>query len=443
MAYVVIGLGRTGLASVRFLKNHGHAVIVADTREKPPNLKIFEQKFPKVELHVGALPADKMLVADAIIAPPGLERTHPVFESARLKNIPIWGDIELFSQHNHAPVIGITGANGKSTVTSLVGAMFKRAQVSALVGGNIGVPALDLLESKQQPEYFVLELSSFQLEITYSLKLKVAAFLNISRDHLDRHGSMDNYIQIKQGIFKHAQTAVFNRHDKHTTPQYPVANHITFGLDEPEPGHFGIRSHQGEPWLAYGDECLLPTASIKLFGQHNVLNALSALAIGHAVGLDRTAMLAELEAFTDLRHRCQVISEKDGVTWINDTKGTNVGATKAALESVAKMIPGKIILIAGGKAKDTDFSELEDLVSAHVKTILLIGKDGPVVGKALSNCAECVECGEMANAVKLAKQIAQAGDAVLLSPACTSLDAYANFEERGDAFIELVSELNS
>ncbi len=441
MTYVVLGLGRTGLACVRFLKKKGLDVIVADTREKPPNLKIFQQKFPDVVLYTGSLPEALMLQAKAVIVPPGLSLELPIFNQLKEKGIPLWGDIELFAQEISQPVVGITGANGKSTVTSLVGAMAKRDNMHTLIGGNIGVPALDLLAAQKSAQLFVLELSSFQLETTLSLKLKVAAILNISPDHLDRHGSFESYVKAKQSIYNHAQIAVYNRHDANTVPRVEVAKHITFGFDEPNEGHFGLRSQSDKSWLAFGDELLMPVEDIKLFGKHNVLNALSALCIGYACGIRSDSMLNELKVFEDLKHRCQVIRELDQVVWINDTKGTNVGAARAAIESVAQKTKGKIILIAGGKAKDSDFSQLNALVEAHVRYVLLFGEDGPLVGKALSRSAPCEDCGDLKSAIKRASQLCQPGDTVLLSPACTSLDAFANFEERGEVFIQAVSEL--
>ncbi|HET9843409.1 MAG TPA: UDP-N-acetylmuramoyl-L-alanine--D-glutamate ligase [Gammaproteobacteria bacterium] len=441
MAYVVLGLGRTGLAVVRYLKKRQFPIIVADTRMQPPNLKIFQQKFPEVVLHVGALPIEAMLNAQAVIAPPGLALTHPIFETLKEKNVPVWGDIELFAQQAQAPAIAITGANGKSTVTSLVGAMAKSSNLDSLVGGNIGVPALDLLESQTHPQCYVLELSSFQLETTYSLKPQVACILNITRDHLDRHGSLDAYVKAKQRIYHGAQWAIYNRHDVLTKPTFDVPHSITFGLDEPKTGHFGIRTHNGLRWVAYGSELWLPVNKILLFGRHNVLNALSALSIGTAFGFSKESMLKELQTFKDLKHRCQFIKKLHEVTWINDSKGTNVGATVAAIESVGEHIHGKIVLIAGGKAKDTDFSDLKPWVSKYVKQVLLIGQDGHLVGDALKDCAPCLEAGTMNAAVSLASNLAKPGDAVLLSPACTSLDVYANFEERGDAFVQAVQEV--
>lgn len=441
MATIVLGLGRTGLAVVRFLLGKGLEVIAADTREKPPNLKIFKEKFPQVPLHLGELPQAQMLQADAICVPPGLSLDSPIFAKLKAAGVPICGDIELFARYKSLPALGITGANGKSTVTSLVGAMAKRAELDYLVGGNIGVPALDLLALESSANGYVLELSSFQLETTDSLELEVAAILNITRDHLDRHGTFESYVAAKQKIYKHAKVAVYNRQDSNTFPQTKVARHVTFGLDAPEEGHFGLREKEGQTWLSFGEQTLLPTAKIRLFGEHNVLNCLSALCIGYANGFPMAAMLEELQQFEDLKHRCQIVREFNQVVWINDTKGTNVGAAQAALASVAKTTKGKIILLAGGKAKDKDFSELLPLIKAHVRQVLLFGADAQTLYDAFHDSAPCLDCKDLKSAILQAAKVCQPGDTVLLSPACTSLDTFANFEERGEVFIQAVNNL--
>lgn len=440
MSYVVLGLGRTGLASVRFLKEKGEKVVVADTRKAPPNLKIFQQRFPEIDLFVGELPKEHLLAAKAVISPPGLARFDPVFEELAHRNIPIWGDIELFAQYAQAPILGITGANGKSTVTSIVGAMAKTNGVTGHVGGNIGVPALDLLCLKQ-PDLYILELSSFQLETTYSLKPSVAGILNITPDHLDRHGSFEHYVAAKHRIYQEAQQGVYNRHDENSHPKSFHGKTITFGLDSPKEGHFGLIEHQGNTWLALGTKRCLPVSELKLFGQHNVLNALAALSFGHACGFEQEAMNQALVQFTDLKHRCQVVKEINHVLWINDSKGTNVGATEAALRSVAHSIEGDIVLIAGGKAKDKDFSKLLPIIKQRVSKVCLIGVDAPLLEQAFSPFVTCETFDSLEEAVQNAASVAKPKDAVLLSPACTSLDVYSSFEERGEDFLQAVHQL--
>ncbi len=443
MSYVVLGLGRTGLSSIRYLLAQGATVKVADNREKPPNLKIFQEKYPQVECHLGEFPLSILEGAKAVLVSPGLARTDPIFEAIEKAKVPVWGDIELFAQNNDLPVVGITGSNGKSTVTTLVGEMAKKAGVKSYVGGNIGVPALDLL-TVSKPQAFVLELSSFQLELTHSLRPKVAAILNLSADHLDRHGSMEAYIEAKHRIYHGASVGVYNRQDPNTKPKQALEQTMTFGLDEPQEGEFGLREVQGERLLCYGSQVLMGETQMSLFGEHNVLNALSALAIGHAMGLAFEPMIETLKTFTDLKHRCQLVKNMNGVLWINDSKGTNVGATVAALKSVSQRIEGQIVLIAGGKAKDFDFSQLQPLVKQSARQVLLIGHDAPSLDKSLRDYAPCEMIKgphQMKSAVERAHALAQSGDAVLLSPACTSLDRFANFEERGEAFLQAIHEL--
>ncbi|GAA4648573.1 UDP-N-acetylmuramoyl-L-alanine--D-glutamate ligase [Kistimonas scapharcae] len=435
---IIIGLGKTGVACARYLAARQLPFSVVDSRESPPGLDAFRQEFPDVTVITGSFDAELLACADELIVSPGVSLKEAAIAAAIAVGVEVVGDIELFCRDAAAPVIAITGSNGKSTVTTLVGLMAEAAGINVGVGGNIGVPVLELLENGGKSLY-VLELSSFQLETTYSLRAQVAVMLNLTPDHMDRYSSVADYHQAKQVIYRGCQSAVYNRDDALSYPLVPDSvPQIAFTLKEPDLNQFGLRHEQGQTWLAHGFECLMPVSEIRIRGRHNHANALAALAIGHQAGFPLPAMLEVLRTFPGLAHRCQWVSEKDGVSWFNDSKATNTGAAIAAIEGLGADIEGKLVLIAGGDGKGADFSELCDPVNQYVKAVIAIGADGPRLAECLNGSTTLYAAESMYDAVTMAGEIAEAGDAVLLAPACASFDMFRSFEERGEVFAHLV-----
>lgn len=438
---VVIGLGITGLSCVRFLRKHHLPVIVMDTRENPPNLAAFRSEYPDVAVYTGKeWPQAILNEASSLVVSPGVSIATPAIQEAKAQGVEIVGDIELFARKNKVPVIAITGANGKSTVTTLVGEMAKACGKKVAVVGNIGTPVLDILANEQDLDLIVMELSSFQLETTRSLQPIAATVLNITPDHLDRYDSFQDYVKAKHRIYFEAQHAIINKQDplSMSPTMAPSVQCHYFTLGEPQQGEWGLRWQDETCWLALGDTLLLPTTSMKIFGQHNYANALSALALGQAAGLSIDEMLKALQTFTGLAHRCQEVAEINEVKWINDSKGTNIGACQAALEGIGKQLKGKIVLLLGGDGKGADFNDLVPMVTQFCKKIIVMGKDTPLIKQALAQKVDTSDASNMQEAVVIAYKTAQAGDVVLLSPACSSLDQYKDFAHRGDTFVEAV-----
>ncbi|MCW8125623.1 UDP-N-acetylmuramoyl-L-alanine--D-glutamate ligase [Microbulbifer halophilus] len=441
---VVIGMGATGQSVVRYLLRAGFSPLVADSRPQPPGLEKFREEFPDVPVETGPLSPDTMRGATEIIASPGIALAEPALREAVEAGIPVVGDIELFARELNSleqppKLAAITGSNGKSTVTRLLGLMAEEAAVKVAVGGNIGVPVLDLL-TQPLPELFVLELSSFQLETTNTLAPTAATILNLSADHMDRYDSMVDYHRAKQRIYRNAQQLVVNRADPLT--RGPLSKHSrewSFGLDQPDLQQFGLWQGGGEAWLAQGREKLLPVSELAMVGTHNVANALAALALGNALELPMAAMLSVLRRFNGLAHRCERVADLEGVTYVNDSKGTNVGATRAALEGLATDVR-RIVLIAGGEGKGADFAPLAESADT-MRALVTIGIDGEKIAEALAGKTEIQSAASMGDAVTRACALAQDGDYVLLSPACASFDMYRNFEARGDDFRRAVGAL--
>lgn len=438
---IILGLGKTGLSCIRYLTKQNIPLIAIDTRSSISELAEIKKAYPELPIYLGEVDEQLILQAKEIIISPGLSLEMPAIIKARAAGIPILGDIELFARAMQAPVIGITGTNAKGTVTTLVGEMLKAADKKVLVGGNIGTPALDLL-TEPVPEYYVLELSSFQLETTYSLQLIAATILNVSEDHLDRHNTMANYVAAKQRIYQHCQAAIYNRDDKATQPSINISQKISFGLTKPQANEFGLLIINKEYWLAFANQPLLNTKELRIQGRHNWSNALAALAIGHALHLPIAAMLQALRTFKGLPHRCEWVIEKNNITWCDDSKGTNVGSTLAAINGIGSTIAGKIILIAGGLGKGADFTPLRAAVNQYVREVILFGQDAALIANALQNTIAITHVKNLPEAVLYARQIAQSGDTVLLSPACASWDMFRNYEERGELFKELVRKLH-
>lgn len=438
---IVVGLGKSGMSLVRFLARQGVPFAVADTRENPPELATLRLQFPQVEVRCGELDVEFLCRAQELYVSPGLALATPTLQEAAKRGVKLSGDIELFARHAKAPIVAITGSNAKSTVTTLVGDMARAAGKRVAVGGNLGTPALDLLAD--DIELYVMELSSFQLETTERLNAEVATVLNVSEDHMDRYADMQAYHLAKHRIFRGARQVVVNRGDALSRPL--VADQLpcwSFGLNKPDFKAFGLIEEDGEKYLAYQFEKLMPVRELKVRGAHNQANALAALALGHAVGLPFEPMLAALRAFTGLAHRCQWVRELRGVAYYDDSKATNVGAALAAIEGLGADIDGKLVLIAGGDGKGADFSGLTAPVARYCRAVVLLGRDAELIAAALGDAVPLVRVKTLDEAVQRCAELAREGDAVLLSPACASLDMFKNFEERGRLFAQAAEGLS-
>ncbi|MDU9400102.1 UDP-N-acetylmuramoyl-L-alanine--D-glutamate ligase [Pseudomonas sp. zfem003] len=438
---IVVGLGKSGMSLVRFLARQGVPFAVADTRENPPELATLRLQFPQVEVRCGELDVEFLCRAQELYVSPGLALATPALQEAAKRGVKLSGDIELFARHAKAPIVAITGSNAKSTVTTLVGDMARAAGKRVAVGGNLGTPALDLLAD--DIELYVMELSSFQLETTERLNAEVATVLNVSEDHMDRYADMQAYHLAKHRIFRGARQVVVNRGDALSRPL--VADQLpcwSFGLNKPDFKAFGLIEEDGEKYLAYQFEKLMSVRELKVRGAHNQANALAALALGHAVGLPFGPMLAALRAFTGLAHRCQWVRELRGVAYYDDSKATNVGAALAAIEGLGADIDGKLVLIAGGDGKGADFSGLTAPVARYCRAVVLLGRDAELIAAALGDAVPLVRVKTLGEAVQRCAELAREGDAVLLSPACASLDMFKNFEERGRLFAQAAEGLS-
>ncbi len=437
---VVVGLGKTGYSVVAFFAARQIPVVVMDTRETTPFVDQVKQSFPQVEVILGGLSEEKMLQADCVVVSPGLPLATQEIQTAIQHGIEVKSDIQVFAEHVKAPIVAITGSNAKSTVTSLVGLMAQDAGLNTAIGGNLGTPALELVNDDVQ--LYVMELSSFQLEATPNLNAKVATVLNISPDHLDRYESYEAYYQSKHVIFNGCEWGVVNLDDDLSTPMMQQPNKIVgFGLGQPKGDEFGLIEEANKLFLAKGKHKLLDCAELKIKGSHNRSNALAALALGECAGLPMESMLTTLKDFPGLAHRCQWVGQHEGVDYYNDSKGTNVGATLAALEGLGPDIQGDLILMLGGVGKDADFNYLADAVQQYVQHAVVYGQDKNLIAGALSHSTQIHMADSFADAFSQAKDLAKSGDAVVLSPACASFDMFNSFEHRGDTFVQLVEAL--
>jgi UDP-N-acetylmuramoylalanine--D-glutamate ligase len=436
---VVVGLGRSGLSSARHLAGRGWRVAVTDSRAEPPGVAALREFAPRAPLRCGGFDAALLDGADLVVASPGVSLAEPIFARARALGIEVVGDIELFARATRTvPTLGITGTNGKSTVTTLVGRMAARAGRQVRVGGNLGPPALELLEQPGAVDLYVLELSSFQLESTRSLELLAGAVLNLTPDHMDRYTDLAAYGAAKARIFARCGTAVVNADDLAVAAMPRAGQALRrFTLREGVEAEYSVALRAGEGWLMRGAQPLLPLSQMRLAGLHNAANALASVALGEAAGLPLPAMLEELQAFTGLPHRSQWVAEIAGVRYVNDSKGTNVGATLAAVAGM----PGTLLLIAGGDGKNQDFGPLAEALRGRVRLALLIGRDAPALAAALGDACPQQRCATLEAAVQAAADAAQPGDTVLLSPACASLDMFRDYAHRGDVFAVAVRRL--
>jgi UDP-N-acetylmuramoylalanine--D-glutamate ligase len=434
---LVVGLGETGLSVARYLSGRGVPVAVVDSRAEPPALERSRTELSAdVALFLGDFSPEAFERAEQIVVSPGVSMQEPAIAAALARGVPVTGDIELFAQAARAPVIAVTGSNGKSTVVTLLGAMARRAGLDVRVGGNIGTPALDLIQ-EQEPDLYVLELSSFQLETVSSLRPQAAAVLNVSADHMDRYTDLQAYAATKQSIFRQAGVQVFNLDDALVSSLVDRARPCTgFTSSVPDDGNYGLMTIEGQTWLACGSRPIMPASAISMAGQHNLVNALAALAMGDAAGIPLASMIDTLAEFQGLPHRMQYVGAGNEVRWFNDSKGTNVGATLAAIEG----IDTPLVLIAGGDGKGADFTPLAVALQHKGRAAVLIGKDAGLLETLLQGFVPVRRAADMSEAVRLAAGLAQPGDSVLLSPACASTDMFRNFEQRGDVYMQAVQE---
>ncbi len=436
---LVVGLGLSGASALRYLAREGAAIVVTDSRPAPAGIEDLKAMFQTVEFRLGGFvaPAPLSQFTEAVISP-GVDLREPFIQQLLAAKVPLIGDIELFARAAKAPVIGITGSNGKSTVTTLVGAMAKAAGIKVAIGGNLGQPALELLQ--QEPKLYVLELSSFQLETTQTLRCKAAAVLNISEDHLDRHGTMTAYQAAKARIFNGCEVAVINRDDPATKLGSDQARRkLSFGLDAPRaPGEYGLADQRGEVALASGRDRLLPISQLKIAGRHNAANALAALALIEAADFPRAAALKALAEFRGLPHRCALVAEVAGAHYYNDSKGTNVGSTLAAIRG----LPMPVIWLGGGQGKGQDFSLLAQALAEKGSAAVLFGEDAGKIEAAISGSVPVYREATMQQALARARSLTLPGTSVLLSPACASFDQFSSYADRGEQFIAAVLKLD-
>ena len=438
---VVAGLGISGVAAVNFLHKQGYRVAVTDSRSIPPG---HDQIPDDVETRFGQFDQALLLQAEEIIISPGLDPQLAEIQAAVAQGIPVVSEIQILRRFTDKPIMAITGSNAKSTVTTLIGLMAQAAGVKVAVGGNLGRPALDL--TQDDPALYILELSSFQLQTTSNLAADVAVVLNISEDHLDRHGDMFAYHTAKHRIFQGVKKVVYNRDDSLTRPLVPdVTPMQSFGLNAPDMNQYGVlKDTDGTLWLARGRERLLKSSDMYMQGTHNVANALACLALGEAIGLPLSSMLETLKMFKGLEHRCEFVKEQHGVRYYNDSKGTNIGATLAALEGLGAAIEpqqGKVAIILGGQGKGQDFSALQNALSKYAKVAILIGEDQALIEQAIKDTTTLIHADSLQQAVELCQQHTQAHDVVLLSPACASFDMFKSYTDRGHQFVKCVNTL--
>lgn len=433
----VIGLGRSGLATAIFLSNMGLDVDVYDSSNTPALAEELHQHAPSVQITSGSLVVERWREGSLLVVSPGVPLSHPDLAQILEKGVRPVGDVELFAQCVQAPVIAITGSNGKSTVTVLLGEILQHAGRKVAVGGNIGVPVLDLLNDKKH-DIYVLELSSFQLETTWSLNPVIATVLNVAADHMDRYASLDDYIASKAKVFSGNGRMLLNADDPATEKFIENRRQqIFFGSGVPDGENYGLSIIDGRLYLLRGSKILMGADEVPLAGQHNLLNVMAAWALAYSIGVEDRLIREAVANFSGLPHRMEWLASVNGVDWINDSKGTNVGATVAAIQGLDR----PVVLIAGGIAKDADFSPLREVAGQHVKAVILIGRDAGKIAAALTGEVPVNMAGNMDDAVRMGAEMAQAGDVVLLSPACASFDMYQNFEHRGDDFRRCVGGL--
>lgn len=447
---VVLGAGMTGLSCLRFLHAQGLSFAVNDSRAMPfaneERFAQYQKDYPQVNFVLGLWQQELLASADVIIASPGIDLDKEGISGFISPKCEVIGDVELFCQLNNQSnkpmsMLAVTGSNGKSTVVSLLAFIAKELGIAAELAGNIGEPILDLLlktDNSKPVDMVIAELSSFQLETLKSMNAIATSVLNLSDDHLDRHKTLANYQSIKQSIYPQGKVAVINRQDKATITLVENQEVISFGIDKPEYGHFGLNTIGDSTWLMFGEQALIALENLPLAGLHNALNYMAALALGHCAGWPIPEMVVKMSGFNGLEHRCQRIPSNDKIQWINDSKATNVGATLAAIAGLSPTLNenNKLILIAGGDGKGADFTPLKPLLSNEVSHLITLGKDGNEIARLTK---DSIKVSTLLDAVIQAKKLAKSGDMVLLSPACASIDMFKNYMVRGETFVEAIS----
>lgn len=436
---LVIGLGETGNSVARYLHDQGMAFMLADTRENPPYLAEIKQAMPEVRVYLGECPKSVMQLVDEVILSPGLPLSHPLVRLAQEMDKNIISDIELWRRSISKPLIAVSGSNGKSTVVSLLSMMAESQGLKAASGGNLGYPVLQL---DAQADIYIIEISSFQLDITDNLAADVACLLNVTPDHMERYASFRDYYQSKQRIFNQCKAVVYNRNDKLSVPLKMPEKFMGFSGGQPDINEFGIIERQDGTYLAQGHQTLINVKELKLIGQHNYKNILAALAIAKLQNWQLDQCITAIKDFGGLEHRSQLVAEKGEVIYVNDSKATNPAATHSSLLSMIEICSGTVHLILGGSSKNSDFTTLVDTIDKNKVNSYLIGEEGQVIYDALPASATKEICNDLPTAMQRIISQVQVGDAVLLSPACASFDAYDNFAVRGQHFIELVQSLS-
>lgn len=442
---VIVGLGSTGISCARYFASIGQRFKVVDSRENPPGLKKLLELLPNVDVELGGFNRETFVTAGCLVVSPGVSLLTPDIVAATENGVPITGDIDIFSKRVNAPIVAVTGSNGKSTVVAILAEILQKANVSFALGGNLDgasfKPALDML-LEQEKALYVLELSSFQLETTSRLNAAAAVLLNLSEDHMDRYEGLDDYYKAKANIFNGCKQILINREDKYSelsrSLDVPVRD---FGLGLPSKNGIGLLERDNEQYLVYQAESIASVSELKVVGRHNILNMLAAIGLALAIDIDTDSIRQGVKSFAGLPHRCQWVACKNDVDFYNDSKGTNVGAAVAAIEGLGRCISGQVILIAGGVAKGADFSELRPAVDRWCKEVILIGADAAKLEVVLSDDTAKYFAASMSDAVSTAFSHASPGDVVLLSPACASFDMFDNFQHRGEAFMGAVGDL--
>lgn len=436
---VIVGLGRTGMSCVRHLRARGVEFAVTDSRATPPEAAALRQLAPEADVAFGGFDPALLDGAAEIIASPGVSLREPFLAAASASNVPIVGDIELFVREARAPIAAITGTNGKSTVTTLVAQMAQAAGKRVLAGGNLGRPALELLE-EPVPELYVLELSSFQLDTTHSLRAAAATVLNVTPDHMDRYDTIADYAASKARILRNAGAAIVNLDDPLVRTMGDEATRVIgFSLlKDPAAAYYAL-TQGADVALMHGDEQIVMLSELKIAGLHNAANALASLAMAQALGLDRQCCVRTLREFPGLAHRSQWVADVSGVRYVDDSKGTNVGATLAAVAGM----PGSLVLIAGGQGKGQDFAPLAPAFRGKVRHAVLLGQDAKLIADALQGVTTLEFARDMQEAVAMCARAARSGETVLLSPACASLDMFRDYAHRGDVFAAAVRGLQA
>ena len=442
---VIVGLGATGLSCVKYFAAMGEKVKVVDSRDEPPGLAALKERYPDVEYELGDFNLETFLTAKELVVSPGLSIRSPEIVAAKQAGVPITGDIDIFSKQAASPIIAVTGSNGKSTVVAILAEILRKAGKNFGLGGNLDgdnfKPALDLILEGEK-ELYLLELSSFQLETTESLGAAVATILNLSADHMDRYDGIDDYHRAKLRVFSGCKQVVINRDVRESYPLEENGAAVwDFGFGQPGLNGLGLLQEGEDQYLVHQLEKIVSVNELKVFGQHNISNVLAAVALAMAIDIDMDAIKASIIEFCGLQHRCQWVATIDGVDFYNDSKGTNVGATLAAIEGLGEHISGHIVLIAGGIAKGADFAALVPAINKWGKMMVLIGQDAAEIASYFDTETQTYFASDMQDAVRVAMGYSIAGDAVLLSPACASFDMFENFQDRGFAFMKSVETL--